>query len=146
MSTHWLLRIGNGEHFRTSFPHSLWGITSRHPWSKNFIHSVKAGDILWFVETGGLLVAVATYVKIEKRVLGPILNLTPTNEDLGWTKTDGDWDIEVHYKDLYNIRQCNLNAGIKSAVTIRRYNEKCKVDLPKEYPSIVRYSKITTKM
>lgn len=146
MSTHWLFRVGDGEHFRKSFPYSIWGISSPHPFSKNFIQFVKVGDILWFVETGGLLVAVATYVKVEKRVLGPILNLTLSNEDLGWTKTNGDWDTEIHYKDLYNISQCSLNAGIKSPLTIRRYNAKCKVDLPKEYPSIVRYSKISMKM
>ena len=109
---------------------------------------MEDGDLLWFVtgRSKGHVVAVATFTCIKERILGPLIEITATNSELGWTETDGDWDTEVHYKDLYNLTQCNLFSGIKGAATIRLYGEKCKVNLPSEYPHIVRYSKVTNSM
>jgi len=113
-----------------------------------FLKKVKEGDLLWFVKskTNGQIIAVATFTETKKRILGPLISLTLTNTELGWDKTDGDWDTEVHYKDLYNLTNCNLISEIKGAAGIRLYNENCKVNLPAEYPYIVRYSKVTTTM
>ena len=68
-----------------------------------------------------------------------------TNEELGWTRSGLDWsaDVEVHYSHIYCLTDCNLLTHIKGAATIRRYDEKCKVNLPVEYTYIVRYSKVT---
>ena len=88
----------------------------------------------------------ATFTKIQERVLGPLIELTLTNEELGWDKSEGYWDTEVHYKDLYNLTECNMFSEIKSSLVIRLYNDKCKVDLPAEYQHIVRYSKIRNSM
>jgi hypothetical protein len=74
------------------------------------------------------------------------LALDLTNVELGWNKTEGDWDTEVHYKDLYNLTKCNLISEIKGAASIRLYNDKCKVNLITEYPQIIRYSKVTNSM
>ena len=110
--------------------------------------TAKEGDLLWFVKskTNGQLVAVATFTGIKKRILGPLLALTSTDEELGWDKTQGEWDIEIHYKNLYNLTHCSLFSEIKSPLVIRPYNIKCKVNLIDEYPHIVRYLKITTCM
>ena len=73
--------------------------------------------------------------------------MTATNEELGWTEKDGDWDTEVMYKDLYNISDCELYPEIKGQSSIRKYNEEtCAINLPAEYLNIVRYSKITRTM
>jgi len=114
----------------------------------SFISTVKEGDLLWFVKSksGGQIVAVATFTCIKPRILGPLIALTHTNEDLGWVNTEGEWDTEVLYKNLYNVTDCGLYSKIKSPLVIRVYNEKCKVDLPAEYANIVRYSKITYSM
>jgi len=148
MPNHFLLHIGDGIHFKSSSRLCIWGISSTHSVVKGFIKRVKEGDILWFVKSksNGQLVAVATFTTKRERVLGPILELTPSNEELGWTTTRGKWDTEVHYKDLYNLSMCKLYSEIKGAATIRRYNEKCKIDLPTEYERIVRYSNITNSM
>lgn len=146
MATHWLLRIGNGNHFQSSSKKCIWGVDSKNACVKGFLTRVKEGDLLWFVKSGGFLVAVSTFTKQNERVLGPLIELTPTNEELGWTETEGDWDTEIHFKDLYNLTECELHAGIKSPLTIRLFNEKCKVDLPTEYKYIVRYSKVTKSM
>ena len=148
MTEHYLLRIGDGVHFNASSSKSIWGINSAHPWCKRFISTIKEGDLLWFVKSKnkGQIVAVATFTAIKERILGPLIELTLNNEDLGWNKTEGDWDTEVHYKDLYNLTDCNMFSEIKSPLVIRVYNDKCKINLPLEYPYIVRYSKVTNKM
>ena len=70
---------------------------------------------------------------MNKRIVGPLLNFTLTNKELGWTETEGNWDTEVHYTDLYNLSDCELYSDIKAACSIRLYNDKCKVNLPIEY-------------
>jgi len=98
-------------------------------------------------ESCGKIIAVATYKSYNKRDLGPLINITASNEELGWeNNSDDDWDIELHYNDLYNLSKCELYTKIKGAVSIRFYNEKCKINLPVEYENIVKYSKITLNM
>ena len=148
MLKHWLLRIGDGDHFNNSSSKSIWGINSSHSLAKWFLSNVSEGDLLWFVKgkTNGQIVAVATFTGTKMRILGPLIELTSTNEELGWTKTDGDWDTEVHYKDLYNLTHCDLFSHLIGPCVIRPYNDKCRVNLIMEYPSIVRYSKVTNSM
>jgi hypothetical protein len=143
MTNHWLFRVGDGEHFISSMKKSVWGFYSTPPCGKYFLKNAKEGDILWFVKSGGLLAWVATFTQVKERVLGPLIALTESNEELGWVKQEGNWDMEVHYKDLYDIISLELNSEIKSPLTIRLYNIKCKVNLLEEYPLIVRYSKVT---
>lgn len=149
MPNHFILRIGDGVHFNASSSKSIWGINAKVIACKWFKSTVKAGDVLWFVKSKskGQIVAMATFTETRERIIGPIIDLTLTNKELGWDKTDGEWDTEVHYKDLYNLTKFNLYTAIKSPLTIREYNrEKCKVDLPEEYPRIVRYSNTTNSM
>jgi hypothetical protein len=148
MPQHYLLRVGDGNHFNSSSAKRIWGIDSTTSAGKFFLSSAKAGDLLSFVKSKsrGLIIAVATFTEAKERVLGPLIALTPTNEELGWVKTEGDWDTEVHYKDLYNVSACCLYTEIKGASVIRTYNDKCMVNLPLEYSNIVRYSKITNSM
>jgi hypothetical protein len=149
MATNWLLRIGDGEHFNSSSEQNIWGIKSPALGGKNpFIKDAEPGDLLWFVtgSSNGHIVALATYERIETRVLGPLIATTQTNDDLGWNRTEGEWDIEVHFNNLYNLTSLSLFSEIKGSVSIRRFNDKCKVDLPTEYKNILRYSKVTNCM
>jgi len=93
-----------------------------------------------------LIVAVATFTRTKERVLGPLFALTLTDAELGWVNVDGKYDTEVHYKDLYNLTHLRLLSDIKSPLVIRKYDDKCKVDLVTEYPHIVRYLKVATSM
>jgi hypothetical protein len=148
MPQHFLLRVSNGNHFISSSTKSIWGINSAHNDRRWFINHVQEGDLLWFVtsNSNGKIIAVATFTGTRERVLGPILALTSTNEELGWTETDGNWDTEVLYKDLYDLRPYDLYSEIKSPLVIRLYSEKCKVDLPTEYKNITRYVRTTRSM
>ena len=148
MATHWLLRVGNGQDFIRSSSKLTWGFDSSSTHGKAFLGKVTPGDLLWFVksESKGLLLAVATLDAIKRREVGPLVAVTATNEELGWTRESEPSDTEIKYNDLYNVSMCGLHSEILSPLTIRKYSEKCKVNLPLEYANIVRYSKVTGKM
>jgi predicted secreted protein len=147
MTTDWLLRVGDGENLKRSSKYRIWGIQSDTPDNIYFLKNVKPGDRLWFVtsKSHGKLIAVATYRSHNTRDLGPLINISLTNEELGWIGSGADWtsDVEVHYTDLYGLTNTELLTHIKSAKTIRKYNEKCRVNLAVEYSYIVRYSRVT---
>lgn len=148
MTTDWILRIGDGENFKNSACYRIWGIQSNTSDNKHFLKNVQLGDRLWFVlnKSHGKLYAMATYVSHNKREIGPLINLTMNNIELGWCGEGPNWtsDTEIHYTDLYGLCGCDLLTHIKSPKTIRKYNpKKCNVDLIKEYSIIVKYSRIT---
>jgi len=144
--TDWLLRVGDGNNFKSSSKYRIWGVQSTTPTSKYFLKNVKPGDRLWFVKSKsqGLLLGVAIYRSQNKRCFGPLIDTCLTEDELGWTHDGPDWesDTEIHYTDLYGLEACELLTHIKSPSTIRKYDEKCRVNLPVEYSYIVRYSKI----
>ena len=150
MTTDWLLRVGDGGNLKRSSKYRIWGISSKISTNKYFIKNVKPGDRLWFVKSKsqGKLVAVATYRSHNMRELGPLVDITLTNEELGWTGSGEDWtaDVELHYTDLYGLSDCELLTHIKGPTTIRKYDEKCRVNLAVEYSYIVRYSRVTFEL
>ena len=126
-------------------------MTTTHSTPDNvyFIKNVKIGDILWFVtsKSKGKIIAVATYASCNNREHGPLIDLTPNDNVLGWENGRVDLskiDTEIHYSELYGLSNCELLTHILSPKTIRKYNpEKCAVNLPVEYSYIVKYSKMT---
>jgi hypothetical protein len=150
MTTDWLFRVGDGCNFKNSSRYKIWGIQSSTSDGKYFLKHVKPGDRLWFVlsKSNGRLLAVATYSSHKLRELGPLISLSMTNEELNWTGCGRDWtsDTEIHYTELYGLENCDLLTQIKSPKTIRKYNEKCMVNLAMEYSYIVRYSKVTFEL
>ena len=143
-ATHWLLRVGDGDHFVSSQSLKRWGIYSKDAWAKKFLRTVCEGDVLWFIQSnsGGKVMGVATFSHHRSRVVGPLIALTPTNEELGWTKTNGFWDTEIHYTNLYDLRTIPrpILTNIKSPLTGRVYNpHKCAANLYAEYDNITRY-------
>lgn len=150
MTIDWLLRVGDGENFKASSKYRIWGIQSTTPIGKYFIKNVKSGDRLWFVKSKsqGNIMAVAIYRSHNKREFGPLVDLSMTEEELGWKHNGPDWqsDTEIHYSDLYGLEDCDLLTHIKGPSTIRKYDEKCRVELPVEYSYIMRYSKITFEL
>ena len=149
MTTDWLLRVGDGENLRRSSRYRIWGISSRISVGKYFVKNVKPGDRLWFVKSKsqGKLIAVATYRSHNLREFGPLIDVSLTDEQLGWfDPSGGDCNVEVHYSDLYGLSDCDLLSHIKCPSTIRKYDEKCRVNLAVEYSYIVRYSRVTLEL
>jgi hypothetical protein len=150
-TTDWLLRVGDGANFIRSSKYRIWGcntITSTH--GKYFVKNVQPGDRLWFVtsRSHGKLMAVATYRSHNMREFGPLIDVSFTNEELGWTGSGPDWtsNVEVHYTDLYGLNYCELFTHIKCPTTIRKYDEKCRIYLAAEYSHIVRYGRLTFEL
>ena len=149
MTTDWLLRVGDGGNLKRSSKFRIWGVSSRIAVGKHFIENVKPGDRLWFVKSKsqGKLVAVATYRSHNIREFGPLIDVSLSDEELGWSDpSGGDCDVEIHYSELYGLSDCELLTHIKGAATIRKYDEKCRVNLAVEYSSIVRYSRVTFEL
>ena len=141
--TDWLLRASDGSNFFSSLPRKIWGINSTISNHKYFIKNVKENDRLWVIKakSKGKILAVVNYKTHKKRELGPLLNLSKTNQELGWEE-DKFWDIEVIYDNIYLLDDVEgLETEIKNPAGIIKYNEKCKLNLPEEYNYIVRYRK-----
>lgn len=131
MTTDWILRVGDGFNFIRSSAHKIWGIQSATPNNKYFLNNVNLGDRLWWVlgKSKGKILGVSTYASHNERTL--------TDEALGWTGNGPSWTgIELHYNNLIILTESELYTHIKSPATIRKYNEKCKVNLPLVYDGI----------
>ena len=129
----WIIRVGDGKNFKNSSKYGIWGIKSRC--AKFFLKKVNFGDRLWFVtsKSQGQLIGLSTYCSHNYREFGPLLNISMTDDELGWTDGDNTWDIEIHYTDLYDLEHRILLTHIRSPMVIREYNNKCKINLPAEY-------------
>jgi hypothetical protein len=145
MRTHWIVRVGDGKNFKSSMKHNIWGISQKSAQPKSFAANVKEGDILWFLgnyKIGKKFLGVATYVLQKKRETGPLISFTPTNEELGWS--EGDWEIEIHYKDLYLIEDVAIIGSFAFQFSILKSTSlKTEIDFANEYENILRYSKAT---
>ena len=153
MSNHYILRVGDGNNFKNSSNVSIWGVKSRN---KSFLKKVKEGDKLWFIKNkekgdiyNGKTIAVAEFVSKNERVIGPLISITPNNDELGWDDKGEFCDVEIHYNNLYNLTDCNLFTGQNNQTTICEYDnikDGLLVNLIVEYEYISKYSKITKTM
>jgi len=126
---HWLLRIGNGNNFKNSSKFNIWGVKQTNN-TKFFEKTVKKGDILWFVvsNNNGQAIAFAEFISYNER--------TKTDTELGWglENNSNNWTTEINYKNLSNIENGNYFTNITGQnVNIRKYNDKCKINLPEIY-------------
>lgn len=94
--TFYIVHVGDAKNFNASKYKNIWGFKSTTACWINFTRNVNPGDILCFIKKGGLVLGFAEYVGNKARELGPLISLTPTNEELGWS--EGAWDMELHYK------------------------------------------------
>jgi len=146
MTTDWLLRVGDGMNLKRSTRYKIWGIRSGTSCAKYFLTHVRPGDRLWFIQNKscGKVLAVATYLHHNVRELGPFINVSMSDEELGWTTDRKGWDIELHYTNVYDLDECELFIHIKGPLTIRKYDAlQHNVSLPSEYDFVRRYSKAT---
>jgi len=156
MVANWLFAIGDATNFNASSSKAFWGCKSINKNGKKsqntpFITDAKEGDILWFIKSksNGRVYAVATFTHNAKRELGPLFALTATNEEIGWITTPeiissgNNWDIEVHYKNMYRVINCDiyLQGSCPRVSSRTNPNDKYGIDWADEHYKIVRYSK-----
>ena len=151
---HYILRVGDGENFIKGFAKRLWAVRDSH---KSFLEKVKPGDKIWLIRSktsedlySGKIIAVADFEYKNERIVGPLVSLTPSNEELNWIGSEGgDCNIEIHYNNLYNLSALNLYTGQRGQCVVTNYNnvkDKLLLNLPEEYERIVYYSQITNSM
>jgi hypothetical protein len=106
----------NGENKNNNFQHSVfdrlvlpqpsmiapvWGFKRVN---KRFIESVEAGRawLLFKAPRNGNYVSLAWVDAVTPRVLGPLVPLTETNKERGWT--DGEWNFDITFKMIWDTR------------------------------------------
>lgn len=125
MTNHWIIRVGDGRNF-TSSRYPFWGM-KRGP--NDNIKGVitkrfNEGDILWFVTNsshGGKAIGMAEYTTMYDKKDEPLVEInTYSDEEQNWTG-DGNWDLQIHYKDLYLTQKSNIPIVIVCASSINNY-------------------------
>jgi len=141
---HWIVRVNDGKNFYASMKRGIWALKSWASDGKNFLSYVNEHDTLWFLtnyKAGKKFIAVATFTEIRKRETGPLISLTATNEELGWT--DGEWDTEIHFTNLYLIGDLEIQPNIKCQSSyIKATSVSTDINFDLEHKNIVRYSKV----
>jgi hypothetical protein len=143
---HWILRVNNGDNFRNS-NYPFWGVKrGKGGCMKTIISKIKQGDILWFLTSknfGGRFIGMGEYCGFYDRIDEPLLHInTKTNKEQGW-KGDDDWDIQIHYSNLYITEKQNITACIQCGGIILDYEtfkHKIDGDIYEHYKNFKFYS------
>jgi hypothetical protein len=144
-SKHWLIRVKDGINFKNS-KYNIWGSKrGRHDCIKTIIKKIKPEDILWFFTSknfGGRCIGMAEYTNFFDRNDEPLVSFhTYGNKELGWNG-DEEWDIQLHYKDLYITEKQDIKIVIQCAGTVMEYDtfkKKIKDDLYMHYKNYCFY-------
>jgi len=105
----------------------LWGVKSTTKGGSilkkfsDLVNDIKH-DIVYVMflspkEYSNKVVGVALIEKIEKRELGDLINISMTNEELGWD--NGDWDYEITFSEYIDVSELD-----DDLLGIRVLNEK----------------------
>ena len=134
---HWLIRVNDGVNFNNSkLP--FWGVKrGRNNCMKTIVKKIKPNDVLWFFTSkkyGGKIIGMAEYSHFYDRQDEPLIKMnTYTNKDQGWIGDD-DWDIQIHYNNLYLTDKQNILVCIQCAANILNYETfRKKIDDDLEY-------------
>ncbi|MFZ9258235.1 MAG: hypothetical protein ACO27D_02625 [Candidatus Fonsibacter ubiquis] len=120
----WIIRIKDGENFRNSkFP--FWGVKrGRNGSIKTIVAKIKKGDILCFMTSkkyGGKIIGMGEYLEYYDRNDEPLLKInTKTNEEQHWIGNE-DWDVQLHYHNLYVTEKQNITGCIQCGGIILDY-------------------------
>ena len=143
---HWLIRVGDGINFQNS-NHAMWGCKrGRNNCIKSIILKINEGDILWFItnqNNGGKIIGMSEFISCYDRNEEPLLEInTYSNEDMGWIGNE-DWDIQIHYKNLYETKRQDIKICIRCPSIIINYDnfrEQINDDLELHYRNFLYYA------
>ena len=133
---HWLIRVNDGENFRNS-KYPFWGVKRGKGGSiKTIVNKIKKGDILWFMTSkkyGGKLIGMSEFTNYYDKQNEPLIRVnTYSNKEQNWKGTD-NWDIQIHYKNLYVTEKQNIEASIQCGGIILEYETFRERGLPDLY-------------
>jgi len=144
--THWIIRCNDGENFNNS-KNPFWGVKrGKNGCIKTIVNKLKQGDILWFMTSksfGGQLIGMVEYINYYDRTDEPLIRInTLSNKEQGW-KGDDNWDLQLHYCNLYDIRKQNIKACIQCGGIVLEYNtfkKKLSINLEEHYKNYIFYA------
>ena len=119
-----IIRIADGKNFWKSDRYSICGIGDIG--AKAIMNSCEKGDRLWFCtnNSGGQLVAAATFDRIIPRFRETDKYDMITNEEFGWKNEGWECNYLIIYKNRYNIEHDKILSGIKGKCTTRLIDNK----------------------
>ena len=111
--TNWILYIDNFDNFIRSSKFNIFGINGKSSLNTDILlKEAKPKDLLWFwvlnENNKPHIVGVAKYKGYQNRELGPLIDISLSNEELGWENIPNNYDIEIHYSKLYNLYDCKI--------------------------------------
>lgn len=123
-SKHWIFRVSDGENFKNS-KYPFWGVKrGKNGCIKTIVSKIKEGDILWFmtsIKHGGKLIGMSEYTCYYDREDEPLIRMnTYLNKEQNW-KGEEDWDIQIHYKNLYITEKQDIKASVQCSAIILNY-------------------------
>jgi hypothetical protein len=143
---HWIIRVNDGENFRNS-KYPFWGVKRGHGGGfKTIVKKFKPGDILWFLTSkkyGAKLIGMSEYTHYYDRADEPLIKInTLSNIDQNW-KGEDNWDIQIHYINLYDTEPQNISITIQCGSIIMEYStfiDKIEHDLYTHYKNYTYYT------
>jgi hypothetical protein len=110
---------------------------------------------MWFIaaKSKGKIIACSTYLNHNAREIGPLISITGDNEERGWKNNVNcptcDWDTDIHYKDLYDLRNIHkpLETKFKGPGSYYEYNSETHIlDLPNIYVNMIQFVHPVSKL
>lgn len=114
----WIIRIPDYSAFANVSYYKFWLFDSKHIWNcKRFQENIRKGDTIWFMQSNskGRILAMATFKRFENRKIGPLINISMTNEELELPKEMEKVDTEIHFNKFYNLQQLHVKVDIRFA-------------------------------
>lgn len=132
---HFFIRVEDGKNFKNS-KYLVWGTRRKN---LGFVENMRAGDVLWFVTAkpyGGVIIAMAEFVDFYDRAQEPLNSIhKKSNEEMGWTG-DKPWDIQIHYKNLYDIEWKQIPFVIGISLGIMEFKAGVRTQILAKYPEM----------
>ena len=145
----WIIRIPDYESFANVSYYKFWLFDSKKLWNcKRFQENIRKGDTIWFMKSGskGRILAMATFKRLEDRKLGPLINISMTNEELELPKEMEKVDTEIHFHKFFDLQELRINADIRFSRDFFEIDKEKNQDVYKvlveEYNLIKRYGRI----
>ena len=142
----WIIRVNDGENFRNS-KFTFWGVKrGKGGCIKTIVEKIQNGDILCFMTSkkyGGKIIGMSEYCRFYDRADEHLIQInTKTNEEQNW-KGDENWDIQIHYCNLYITEKQNITGCIQCGGVILKYDtfkDKINRDLYTDYKNFKFYA------
>ena len=145
----WIIRIPDYASFANVSYYKFWLFDSKNLWNcKRFQENIRKGDTIWFMKSGskGRILAMATFKRLEARKLGPLINISMTNQELELPKEMEKVDTEIHFHKFFDLQELRINADIRFSRDFFEIDKEMNQDVYKvlveEYNLIKRYGRL----